>query len=333
VQIAVIPSPPTSSIRHRARMIARAIVRSAGETGPIHLLGHSTGGLDSRLLLSPGVDLRIAEDDLSWLNRVQTAVSLNTPHYGTPLASYFATVSGTRVLYALSLLTVLSLSLGTSSLSVFARVIAALGGVERIFSGDVRVLGRIADLLLRYVDGEGRATVESYLNKMRLDQGGVIQITPESMDVFNATTRDAPHVRYGCIVTAAPRPNSLRFGRRARSPYGALSAAMFSTLYTLSSQRHVRYGYGHLPDREQRRLQSRLGLPLNDGANDAVVPTLSMIWGQVVWCGAADHLDVIGHFHGSVPRSSHVDWLSSGAHFDRARFGDMMDAIVKFQLR
>jgi triacylglycerol lipase len=332
VRVEVVGAPPTSSIRHRARIIVRTVQRHAVGDGPIHLLGHSTGGLDARLLLSPGVDLRVGPDELRWLPRVRTAVSLNTPHYGTPLASYFATVSGTRVLYAISLLTVISLSLGTGSLSVFARTIAALGGIERLLGNDLRVLGRIADVMLRYVDSEGRIAVETYLNKMRLDQGAIIQITPEAMDLFNAATRDADGVGYASVLTAAPNPKALMLGRRIRSPYGALSATLFSTLHTVTGQRHVRYGYGHLPDADRRRLQARLGLPLDDATNDAIVPALSMIWGAVLWCGAADHLDIIGHFHEAGASSAHVDWLTSGAHFDRARFGDVMDAVVGYQL-
>src|SRR5262245_37401407 len=40
---------PTSSIRHRAALVREAIASvAAAGPGPIHVVGHSTGGLDAR---------------------------------------------------------------------------------------------------------------------------------------------------------------------------------------------------------------------------------------------------------------------------------------------
>jgi triacylglycerol lipase len=329
----VVPTPPTSSLRHRARMLAKAVRHSAGDDGPIHLVGHSTGGLDVRLVLSPSSDLASDAERLRWRNRVHSAIFMNTPHYGTPLASYFATVSGTRVLYALSLFTVVSLTLGEPSLAMFSRLLAGLGGVEQLIGGDVRLIGRASDLILRYVDKSARSEISEFLSMIRTDQGAIVQTMPEAMDLFNAAAEDDPNVRYGCIATAAPTPQAMRFAKRVRSPYAALTAAMYSTLYGFTSQRPKMYPYRTPSPEEESMFAKAFREPVTDRTNDGVVPTLSMIWGELLWCADGDHLDVLGHFHDDREPRIHVDWMTSGAHFTRERFQSAMDAVAKFQLR
>lgn len=332
VAIEVVAPPPTASIRHRARILSEAVARSSSGDGPIHLLGHSTGGVDLRLLLSPTHNLGVSLEALSWTSRVRSAITINGPHYGTPLATYFATVAGTRVMYALSLLTVMSLSLGEPSLAIFSRVLASLGGVDQVFGGDFRLISRATEMLLRFVDRDGRNAIQKYLNQMRLDQGAVIQTTPEAMDLFNAATADNPAVRYGSVVTGAPAPRALHLGRRIRSPYAAFSAAMYSTLHRVTGQRHERYGYAEPDPQTRGRLHTEIGFDIDEQVSDGVVPTLSMLWGDVLWCGAADHLDVLGHFAEDSQHSEHVDWLMSGAHFGRPQFRQMVERITDFQL-
>lgn len=331
LEIEVVAPPPTASIRHRAQMLARAVSRSAGSDGPIHLVGHSTGGLDLRLVLSSTRSLKVSDEQLAWTRRVRTAVTVNTPHYGTPLATYFATVAGMRVLYAMSLLTVVSLSLGEPSLAVFSRLLGALGSVDQVFGGDFRLISRATDVLLRFVNREGRTAIQSFLNKIRLDQGAVIQTTPEAMDLFNAATEDDRTVRYGCVVTSAPVPRALELGRRVRSPYAAFSAAMFSTLHRITSQKHERYGYANPTPEQRARMAAGINLDITDRSSDGVVPTLSMVWDEILWCGQADHLDILGHFQGQDDQTSHTDWLTSGAEFSEAQFHEMLDGVARFQ--
>jgi len=57
-----------------------------------------------------------------------------------------------------------------------------------------------------------------------------------------------------------------------------------------------------------------------------------MLWGDVLWAGKADHLDVVGHFRDDEKPETHVDWLASGAGFNRQRFRAMCDAIVRMML-
>lgn len=332
--IEVSPSPPTSSLRHRARILAKTVLHTLrDETGPIHLVGHSTGGLDSRLLLSPRSQLGIETSLLGWTPRVRTIVSVNTPHYGTPLAGYFSTVAGTRLLYALSLLTIVSLSLGEPSLSVFSRLVASLGDLDSVLGQDSKLVSRVTDVVLRVVDKQRRAEVVRYLRKVRLDQGGLIQIMPEAIELFNAATEDSPNVRYGCVLTGAPLPLKIKFVQRMLSPYAAATGALFATLYQLSSQRPPMYHYAKPDAQQEEKLKWSFGSTIDDRANDGVVPSLSMLWGELLWCGEADHLDILGHFHDDQKPRQHVDWMMSGAHFTRHRFDQAMHAIVQFILR
>jgi hypothetical protein len=328
-----VPAPPTSSLRYRSRILASTIAKSAGnDDGPIHLVGHSTGGLDVRLVLSPNVNLGLPAELMAFRSRVRSAIAINTPHYGTPLAGYFATVSGTRFLYALSLLTVVSLSVGEPSLAIFSRLVAGVGNIDSIFGGDLKLISRITDSVLRFVDREGREEIHEFLSKIRVDQGAIIQIMPEAMDLFNAATENAPDVRYASVVSAAPPPRALRIARRIRSPYAALTAALYSTLYQFTSQCPKVYPYARPTPRQSELIRAGIDHPVTEASNDGIVPTLSMLWGDLLWAGEADHLDVLGHFHDEIRPTAHTDWVTSGSRFTRQRFGAMLDAISRFQL-
>lgn len=328
-----VPAPPTSSLRYRSRILASTIAKSAGnEEGPIHLVGHSTGGLDVRLVLSPSVNLGLPAELMAFRSRVESAVLINAPHYGTPLAGYFATVSGTRFLYALSLLTVVSLSFGEPSLAIFSRLLAGVGNIDAVLGGNLKLLSRITDSVLRFVEKDSREEIHEFLSMIRVDQGAIIQIMPEAMDLFNAATENAPHVRYACVASAAPPPRSLRMARRIRSPYAALTAALFSMLYQFTSQCRKVYPYARPTPRQSELIRAGVDHPVSDASNDGIVPTLSMIWGELIWAGEADHLDVLGHFYDEIKPTNHTDWVTSGARFTRQRFRALLDAIAQFQL-
>lgn len=326
------PTPPTSSLRYRAEVVGRTIAHHAGQEGPIHLLGHSTGGLDARLLVSPSAQLRIAPELLAWRSRVQSLVTLNTPHYGTPLASYFATVSGSRMLYALSLLTILSLKLGEPSLAVFARVLTGVGGIDALLGGDLRLFSGITEGLLRFVTKERRGEIHDYLSKVLTDQGAILQISPEAMDIFNAGVENRDGVRYGSVLALAPRPRSLKAARRIRSPSTAISVALYATLYQFASQPHERYGYARLDSRTKTLIENTVGLVASEEDTDGIVPTLSMLWGQSIAVVEADHLDTLGHFLDDERPRLHTDWLTSGARMSRSRFASLFHSIAEFQL-
>ncbi|MFW2387072.1 MAG: esterase/lipase family protein [Polyangiales bacterium] len=328
-EFVLVSSPPTGSIVHRTQVLMDAIQQScADDAGAIHLLGHSTGGLDVRLLASPS-----AWPDLpDWFDRVRTVTSIATPHYGTPLAYFLTTMAGTRLLEALSLLTYVTLRAGGPPLTILAPLIAALGRVDRVVGIEFKALERATDLLLRFIGDEGQTEVREWFAGIHSDQGAIIQLTPESMDIFNAGVENNPDVRYGSVATRMPPPEPIRLLRNLRSPFQALSAAVFSTLYVGAGRTSRVYPPPNPAPEAHEYLERRLGVAIESGLNDGLVPTTSMIWGDLLWAGTADHLDVLGHFHADRD-SAHTDWMVSGAGFREDDFDEVMDAIAEFQLQ
>ena len=155
-EFVLVSSPPTGSIVHRTEVLMAAIEQSCiDDAGPIHLLGHSTGGLDVRLLASPTSLPELP----SWFERVRTVTTISTPHYGTPLAYFLTTMAGTRLLEALSLLTFLTLWAGGPPLTILAPLVTALGRVDRVLGRELRTLERTTELLVRFLEEEGQTEV------------------------------------------------------------------------------------------------------------------------------------------------------------------------------
>lgn len=363
----VVDVAPTASIRRRAVRLAELVAATAGDAGPIHLLGHSTGGLDARLVSSPSARLPTTREKLAWLPRLSSVTTMSTPHYGTPLAGFFATVSGQRMLYAVSALTFIALSLGAPPLAAASALVVALGRIDRMIGMELRMLDRTTDALLRALEPATSTEVRAYLDAIQRDQGAVIQLTPEAMDLFQAGIEDREGVFYQCACAMAPPPSPGHLARSMTSPWRALSTTLFTTLYGITARYDERYPCAapDIGEEAEAVLERAFGRSPGARVNDGVVPTRSQVWGRIAWAGYADHLDVLGHFPGPSapapfwagwlrrpPRTArveeaveeavreggtrpdpgadarHVDWLRSGADFDERAFGALMDSIA-----
>lgn len=331
VEVRVIPTPPTASLMVRAGVVAQQIAAYSRGAESIHLIGHSTGGLDARLLLCPHTRTSLSAADLAWRERVRTMVSINTPHFGTPLAGYFTTAAGTRLLYAMSLLTVTSLSVGKLPLTALSSVMTGLSTLDDKLGVELRLLDQMTAYILRYVGEEVRNELTGYLEHVRRDRGGIVQLMPESMGLFNATVLDRDSVRYGCVVTAAPTPAPRHLASSLLTPMSALSRAIYTIVYQVTAASDRAYPYARPAPQAAQRMRAELGYEPNNNTVDGIVPTLSMLWGDLLFCGRADHLDIVGHFGDDVRPQQHVDWLESGARFTRAEFQRMVTAVCNFQ--
>jgi hypothetical protein len=250
---------------------------------------------------------------------------MNTPHHGTPLAAFFATVSGQRLLYAISALTVTALKLGAPPLAAASALVAAFGRVQ-LGGLELSLVDRTVDSVIRVLDDASSRELRAWLKQLRDDQGAILQLTPEAMDLFQAGVENRPGVRYQCVATYAPmHTGAADWIGAMRSPWSAVSSAIFTALYNITARHDPRYPCASQDTAAEKNLRTLLGELPAAGANDGVVPLLSQLWGDLLWVGKADHLDVVGHFPGG---GDHNDWLSSGARFNRVRFDVIMDRIV-----
>lgn len=112
----------------------------------------------------------------------------------------------------------------------FAKL-GSLGRMDRALGLEIKLLERTTELLLKFLGIEGQPEVREWIEGIRSDQGAIIQLTPESMDIFNAGIEDNANIRYGCVVTRMPAAVPVRLIRDMRSPGSLLSVLIFSTLY------------------------------------------------------------------------------------------------------
>jgi hypothetical protein len=334
----VLDELPTASIRRRSTRLAEVVAHTSGTREPIHLLGHSTGGLDARLVASPSTRA-IDAASLAWLPRLRSVTTMNTPHYGTPLASFFTTSNGQRLLAALSMLTVAGLTLGAHPLRATGVILGFLrqGGLAVPFK--LLMLDRAVESLVCMCDDASSPEVRTFLSAIEDDQGSMMQLSPESMDLVVAGFEDRPGVRYQATASMSPAPAPRRWVTTIGKPVQALSLSMFFALHHLTANTDARYPCaamdGTAPSAgtvSEATLRETFGRVPTLADNDGVVPLRSQLWGTLIWAGLGDHLDVLGHYRvdrEDVPDARrHRDWLTSGASFSSAQFAALMDAIA-----
>src|SRR5262249_15295826 len=121
VVITEVVTLPTGSIRHRAARVREALAAVATEgPGPIHIVGHSTGGLDARLAIAPTASLP-SDVEFRLFDRIHSLVTVCCPHFGTPIATFFTSAMGKPLLRLAALFLVWVLK-RRFALAVFLRI-------------------------------------------------------------------------------------------------------------------------------------------------------------------------------------------------------------------
>src|SRR5512147_1447391 len=233
---------PTASIPRRVDALRRQVIASGGlRARELHFVGHSTGGLDVRMLLTPGVQIDSGSTAERIARLARTAISVNTPHHGTPLANHFISVQGQTLLLVLSALA--TSGQGRGAILAAAKAIALVARLDDWLGRTEGPLDRIAESLLRKLRFDRRDPAWEYLGEIERDQGAVLQLTPEGIDLFDAAVEDSPGVDYGCVVAGVPRPSEVVTAGNLLDPEYLALRSLFRALHGLTSQAHPRYPY------------------------------------------------------------------------------------------
>jgi hypothetical protein len=316
---------PTASIPRRTEALCRQVIASGGlRASELHFIGHSTGGLDVRMLLTPDVKIARGDSTEPIAQRTRTAISVCTPHHGTPLANHFISLQGQTLLLVLSALA--TSGQGRRAVLAAAKAIAMVARLDDCVGRNQGALDRVSENVLRRIRFDRRDPVWKYLGEIEQDQGAVLQLTPEGIELFDAAVADRAGIAYGCVIAGVPRPRERIRIREFMDPEYLTLRALFRLLHALTAQAHPRYPYPRPDKGTQRRLDKALGFKVDTGISDGIVPTLSQLHGRLLHAVRGDHLDVVGHY--TLAGGSSGNWLPSGAGFTRAAFDATWESIA-----
>lgn len=239
VQVWAIRTLPTGSLGARAAKLAEFVDSLPDDGGDVHLLGHSTGGLDARLFLSPGASLPTTVDVGAAASRVRSVVTIAAPHHGTPLALFMTGVNGHRLLRAISFVLTQMLSTARGPVQAIGAVSKVVLMLDRVSGLDRHLREPLADTLAALLskpldaDIDDGGALHPLIEDMGHDSALLEHLTPSSMDLFNTAVGNRQGVSYGCIVASAPAPTLRGRLRVGVDPIGQLGYALFSALHRL----------------------------------------------------------------------------------------------------
>lgn len=350
------PNFPTASVQTRAQSLQVWLSelkerRVIGPEDDIHMVGHSTGGLDLRQLL---INLRRQQEDNNsngssqLLRQLRTVQFISTPHRGTALAhrlgNAFPKVLASRLFLRIVYEGARSMRcVGLGSLGRVLRplsprqnaanwidaIIDTLEGCNSLDQGLPRALARATyfDLLRWLLHMASDLTVITDLDPEPSSGSTLSPAHAESDELKNEVSFINKHqIRVRSIVTFAP-------------PSKSFPPTLFRILHALTaSNPPQRLCRTHtirelLAPKELRKLSC--------ADNDGIVNCVSQVWPDEAhsYLIQGDHADVMGHFKAQrlqpqarFPDTTfhQYDLLNSPADFDRRRFIRLWKDVCRF---
>jgi hypothetical protein len=264
--------------------LERLVTEKLSGVERIHLIGHSTGGVDAQLLActTPLEGRTWADATNRTRRKIRSVATISAPHYGTHLADSWLAYVGENPLLWWG---------------------AYVPDVVRFGYNLIRLLPQEAPAIARLQLAHPRDVI-CFLGQVALNRALIADLRPAHMEALRSTLASEPEVALTCFVTATePRDT----GDRPSDPF-------FEQMYGLTSGAHAEpspsvLGCSRLLD---DLLKRRTGLVVcsdrkliprrvHAGLNDGVVNTARQVVSpsdpsQVEAFVVADHADVLGHY-------------------------------------
>lgn len=320
-------TPPTGPLWRRVAHLHRQVVEALAEgISRVHIVGHSTGGLDARLLVHEGYMWPggpHGAERSAFFDRIGAVVSLSGPQKGTPIARRLR-----GALEGAIPLVFLASFLAKYDAQHEGAAQGALNVVRR-----VELYRRLAEALAQrpaapyspedtvgLPDDTARG-LAAFLNEIVEDHPLIHELTPYAMGHLNAhlARSKGRALPVTSFVSVAPPPSTDLLAGLC----DPLRRAIYATSYEETRLQPDEFGV--LPD------GAWIGRPRDfdafaQTAQDGVVPAASQTHdGHVERYVCGDHLDVVGHY----PSAKHggESLFDSGARFDDARLEALWEAI------
>ena len=320
------PTVPAGSIARRAQRALLQIVEAGGHKADnVHIVGHSTGGLDARLLCAPGVRLTPGTLEEEVGTRIRSVITLSTPHFGAPLAYFLMSLPVRRSLEYLGWFGVSGR--GRLAAMTLSRIVQLAARSDDWLGRTDTPLDSFVAKVLRRMTLRPDDPLWEFLTEMRQDQGAGLQLTMESLHLFNAAVADRPGTRYSCVIAIAPPPE-YRFPRGAITAVKLASHAVYRALYAIACRASSQYPYTAMDIEQMNWSGFSSPIPITRTSSDGVVPCQSQAYGRILDVVLGDHLDVVGQFP-NAGGDPHADWLPSDAGFDESRFHHVWSLVAQ----
>ena len=333
-RVTEVVTPPTASIRRRAAHVLEQLVAVAKNAGDIHVIGHSTGGLDARLAIAQTASLP-TDARLDDYARLRSVVSVSCPHYGTNVSTYFTRPVGRALFRIGARYLAFMLERGKFPLAIGLRLgyfVLRLSDPKRRRRG---TFDQLYERLLNDLTDQRRTEVVQFLRQIAAEQALLFQLTPAGCDLLNACTLDPP-LAYGSVVTCAAPPRFAVLLRFVVNLYAQFMYPLYWLLHRLSREKDDALRQ-QLMAPQLAALDAGLGRPAAAGDSDGVVPVLSQVWGRVLHVARGDHLDVVGQYGARGEETEQGgnsgwggDWIPSASGFDSAAFTALWGDVAAF---